>query len=749
MPRSPRSSPRSFNPPQGGKRSRSPSQSQDGSRKNRTLLPKTASAAIQAFFVGKMGVLMLLQFLLGTETSFNWIAYKGSPMPLPEGPLTAEVVATWLLTRMFRFSAPEEQQISDQQWHRVILFLRNNIHLEDLKLLFKFINKNQKDLMIRNIIPNWVLIILAPICESDGRQLSNLLRNTFNPTSEFWQHAVLGLTPDFLKQFWLTEQTSYVWHRLLFQILQQPLSEEIKQIVQAFFAGKPFDFFLEIPVDLLILLKHNGLLTENNICKYLFSPKRRNLCFSRIFLYEKSLENPIVQEFLKKQFPTIHTYISRTNPMNVQNAFSRVFQLPHVFFKHLLETDGLLVQSQVQAKEMAKFLSLFFWNPSLFFPTSIDLREFVSQIMRLPDIWKFLFVQLWRCQQIRFGEYHVGEFVELIRQMEQCFFSKTLASMMRIYMMEVVANSDPEVRKNFFKWLLEQKQSIQAHFPLTQDTIQFCLREFPGVQTKKILFWWLFTVHSAEIDQRSDRELTVNMTQVCQQFGLQVTEEELGLRVQNGLNPAGAVCQFFNVITLNFEFGSCKVTKNFVSVCYCDQFETEGSNPFRGFIHRLRMSLHPYINPKQAPNCSALFALINNCEADHNLFKQSPPNDRSFLIKLFGEYLPKLKLSEELVQLLYRLSKLMPDEVKQAMFTSCVPIKMLHEEITESTVGKKRSYDPTDPLSYEAKCPRCTLYFPPPGLGQDGHGGAVCRKCSQASGIPIPITFGNLTFGSL
>lgn len=746
MPRSTGSS----TPPQGGsKRSRSSSPPQ-GDRKiaSTQTTPTNAVAAIQSFLRGKIGFIVLLQFLLTTATKFKWIAYQGSPSILPEGLLSVEIVATWLLTRMFRFSPPDEQPIPDQVLHRVVQFLRENSHLEELKLLFEFIKKYQKDLMSRNIIPNWVLIILAHICESDGQQLSSLLRTTFNSTSEFWQNAVLHLTPDFLK-FWLTEQTSYVWHRLLFQILQQPLSEEIKQIVQAFFAGKPFDFFLELPVDLLILLKHNGFLTEKDICKYLFSAKRRNLCFWRIFLDYTSLENPVIQEFLKTHFQTIYGYISRRHPMNVQNAFSRVFQLPHGFLKDLLETEGLLVQSQVQAKEMAKFLSLFFWNPSLFFPTTIDLREFVSQIMRLPDIWKFLFVQLWRCQQIRFGEYHVGEFVELIRQMEQCFFSKTLASMMRVYMTEVVANSDPEVQKTFFKWLLEQKQSIQAHFPLTQDTIQFCLREFPGVQTKKTLFWWLFTVHSAEIDQRSDRELTVNMTQVCQNFGLQVTEEELGLRGQNGLNPLGAVCQFFNVITLNFEFGSCKVTRIFVSVCYCDRFETEGSDLFRGFIHRLRTSLYEHINPKQAPNCSALFALINTCEAHPDFFKQRPPNDPTFLIKFFQEYLPKLSLTEELVQLLYRLSKLMPDEVKQAMFTFCAPIKILHEETLESTQGKKRSRDPTDPLSYEARCSRCARYFPLQGLGLDGHGGAICRKCSQSSGTPILTTLGRLPFGSL
>ena len=744
MPRSTGSS----TPPQGGsKRSRSSSPPQ-GDRKiaSTQTTPTNAVAAIQSFLRGKIGFIVLLQFLLTTATKFNWIAYQGSPSILPEGLLSVEVVATWLLTRMFRFSPPDEQEIPDQVWHRVVQFLRENSHLEELKLLFEFITKYQKDLMSRNIIPNWVLIILAPISGQDRYQLSTFLRNTFHPSSEFWQHAVIGCTSDFL-QFWLTEQTSYVWARLLFQLLQQPLSEDIKQIVQAFFAGKPFEFFMEIPVDLLIFLKHTGLLTERDICKYLFSPKRRNLLFSRIFL-DKSLETPVVQDFLRKYFPTIHSYISRTNPSeNVENEFSRVFRSPHAFFKTLLETEGLLVQSQVQAQEMAKFLGLFFWNPSLFFPTTIDFREFVSQIMRLPNNWKFLFVQLWRCEQSR--EYHVFEFIECFRKIERCLFSKTLASMMRVYITEVVGNSHPEVRKAFFKWLLEQNQSIQAHFPLTPETIQFCLSEFPGVQTKKTLFWWLFLVYSEEIDQRSDRELTVNMTRVCQDFGLQVTEEELGLRAQNGLNPIGAVCQSLNVITLNFEFRSCKLTRNFVSVCYCDRFKTEGSNPFRGFIHMLRTSLNSFINPKQAASCESLNALIVMSEGRPDNFRESPQNDPTFLIKFFQEYLPKLSLTEELVQLLYRLSKLVPDEVKQAMFTSCVHIKMLHEETMESTQGKKRSFDPTDPLSYEARCSRCARYFPLQGLGLDGHGGAICRKCSQSSGTPILTTLARLPSGSL
>jgi hypothetical protein len=141
-------------------------------------------------------------------------------------------------------------------------------------------------------------------------------------------------------------------------------------------------------------------------------------------------------------------------------------------------------------------------------------------------------------------------------------------------------------------------------------------------------------------------------------------------------------------------------------------------------------------------------SVIKTCEtlAPWGIFTGMPQEDRTFLIKLFKRHLPKLKLTEELVQLLHRLSELMPEDVKQTMFTFCVPIKILHEE----KIGTKRSRDPTDPASYEARCSRCALYFPLIGLGLDGHGGgAICRKCSQANGTPILSTLARLPFGSL
>jgi hypothetical protein len=741
MPRSPRS-PGSSNPPlQGGKRSRSSSPPRGGGKKAHISCPKKSCTAIRFFFLGRIDFIMLLQFLIGTNSLFNWNAYQGNQMLL--GPLTVEIVAKWLLTIVFRKPAPGDQEISDQQWHHVLQFLRENAQQDDLKLLFDFIKKHQKDLRERCIIPHWVQICLAPLCGSDAVSMSNLISLSFAPPPQFWQNALQGVSPAFL-HFWFTEQTSYVWQHLLFQLLQQPLSEEIKRIVQAFFANKPFEFFMKIPVDLLILLGHTKILQDSKVWGYICSPKRRTSGIVSRFFLDETVSNQVVIEFLKKRFHGIFKYISQRYQNDAQTQFSRVFIAPHAFFSTLLETPNRLVQSNILGQEIVNFLHLFCWNTNIFFPRSTNLGGFVSKIMSLPDCWKFLFVQLWRCEPSMFPDFHISHLIKFVREQHRCLFSKTLASMMKVYMEQVVANATSDIRKCFFKWLLEQKQAIQAHFPLTRDDVQFCLHEFPVVQTKKTLFWWLFAVHAAKIDRRSYRELIIVMTVVCEEFGLQVTEEELGLRDQGGLDPCVFVVQCLNVLTLKFKFGGLEIARNFAFACHCDEFPIDGSNVFRVFVNKIRKSLGKYMSPNPIPDCSDFLSLVTYCEAHPEFFKDMPENDRAFLNKLLESYLSKVITTEQLVQLLYRFAKLMPEDVRQAMFASCMQIKLLHNE----TLGSKRSCDPTDALSYEAQCSRCALYFPLQGLGMDGRLGAICRKCSQSNGIisckPLILPFASL-----
>jgi hypothetical protein len=118
--------------------------------------------------------------------------------------------------------------------------------------------------------------------------------------------------------------------------------------------------------------------------------------------------------------------------------------------------------------------------------------------------------------------------------------------------------------------------------------------------------------------------------------------------------------------------------------------------------------------------------------------------DRKFLKTLFSSYLGKLVLSEEFIQLLHQLSQVFPIDVKQHMFESCLPLRLLDVE----KAGRKRSRDLTDPDSYEADCSMCRHAHPLPELGMDGYGCPICRKCSQSLGIVIQTMLDKLPFAS-
>lgn len=686
---------------------------------------------------------MLLQFLLDTPTNFTWQNYKAPP--LPEVQLTTEIVATWLLTFLFRKPKPGEPNIPVQVWHRVLQFLRENHQHEELKLLFEFIKKYQMDIVTRNLMPNWLHVVLAPLCGSDAASLSSALSNTFDPSQQFWHNALQGLTPALLP-FWFTEPTSYIWQHLLYTLTQQPLSEEIKRFIQTFFTGKPLEFFIGMRIDLLIILTNIGFITKSNLVKILFFANRRiNPLLGLKFFFDENMSNPLVQTYLKTNFRSIWVYISETSPVNRNEAFFMVFKNPHIFFRKLIETEGLLVRSKIQGPDMAKFLNLFCWNTSIFFPTCMSLDRFIYQIMSLPENWRFLFVQLWRCEPRRFSEFHIGELIRNFCLFEKCFYSRSLASMMKVYMNEVVKNLDPESRKIFFKWILEQKQSIQAHFPLTPELVEYCLYIFPGSATKKRLFWWIYTLY-ASLNECSERDFTVNMDQICTLMHLPVTKEELELSASNGFSPAWYVSQFFGIITLKFQFDGWTTKLDFLNVAWCDRLPpSENPNLFRVLVIGIKRALFPHVNPDQPKSCNGLIDLVSSCEQHLESLKSMSADDLSFLIQIFQKYLPVLSLSEELLQLLHRLSELMPEGVSQAMFANCYSLNLLHKE----KVGCKRSRDPTDQASYEAKCSRCGHFFPLEIIGPDGHGGAICLRCSQANKCPFSKTLDKISFGRL
>lgn len=724
MPRSTESSPPP--PPQGGS----------------GKVPKKASAAFQSFFRGKMEIFMLLQFLLGTETSFNFLAYQCSPMLLPEAQLTAEVVATWLLTLMLRKQTPGEQEIPDQVWHHVLKFLHENSHLDEIKLCFHFMKRYETQIIQREIVPFWVQLVLAPFCGFNASLISAAIANSPCRPPELWSNALLSFTPNFF-HFWFTDQTPYVWQYLLYHLLShESFSGNVKNLVMAFFQDKPLEFMMQIPIDLLILLNHQKLITDNNLNKYLFSPQRRKNRKDRYFLDEYQI-HPIVFVFLKKAFPSIYAYKLKNDA-----TFKRVFLTPHNFFSTLLQSCKSFLESKILGNEMAKYLHMFCWDPTIFLPDFQNQGLIVKQILMLPDGWKYLFIQLWRYENSIFMHYHIDRFIKTVNSLENCFFNRNIVSMIRVFMTELVSNASPEDKMFFFKWLLEQETHVQAYFQhLTPELVNYCLTTFPGTQTKRRLFWWLYTLQAALV-KSSERIFDVDMRQICEIMNLDVTVEELNFNALNGFSPAFFVSQIFGIITLKFRFGSFLRRIDFTRLSYCDKFVLEtNSCMFRVLVIGIKRAFFCHLDrhPIQQQNLNLLKELVVMCKQHSDLLKSLCQEDQAFLNSLFQDCLPKLRLNEELVKTLFEFAMLMPDYVRQVMFRSCVAIKIFHEE----TLGSKRSRDPTDSSSYEALCSRCVHYFPPQGLGPNGHGGAVCRRCSQANGTPILTTFNSLPFGSL
>lgn len=702
--------------------------------------PKNAVNAIKRFFGGKLGLLMLLQFLLETSTIFTLENYKASPITLPEVQLTAEIVVTWLLTLLFRKPAQGEAVVTDQVWHRVLVFFRENHECEELRLLFEFLKKNQHQIYSSNVIPHWVQIVLCPICNFNAKMLSDLMKQEFTQPHSFWQNVLQGL-PLSLLPFWLNEQTDYVMHYLTFELLQQPLLPTTRDIILTFLHEKPLEFFSRMPADLLVFLSHYQLIQVPLVLNSLFNDRRRLVTgLPKIFLYNDSMQNDICQGFFRKNFPSISAFLSRPPSFGV--SFDDAFVYPHIFFKKLVGTRDLLEKSGIQIHEMRNYMNLFCWHQYTFFPTSLNNSQFVNQIMLLSDNWKFLFVQLWRIDVNYLSDFHIFALFKYVRQQTMCFFNKQLVDMFKIFMLQVVAKAPLKDKLTFFKWLLEQDMTVLAHFQLTSELVQFCLTNYPTPSTKKIIFWWLFIVQSALSYQRPERDLEINMDEVCQMMGLNISEDELGLTRsrETFILKIGALAPMFNVITLVFNFGAFTTRQNFTSQTHCDHLSIIGLHTFRVLVYGIKSSLNLHLKPNSS--CDRMRTLVSTCEEKRDLLLQMNEDDRKFIKALFGSYFRKLILSEELVQLLHRLSQVLPGDVKQYMFEACLSLKMLDVE----KAGRKRSRDLTDADSYEADCSMCGRSYPLPQLGLDAHGDPICRVCSQSRGIEIQTMLGGLPF---
>lgn len=723
----------------------------------------SAILAIQAFLKTGQWIALLLALMFNIEFNCNWRGYTQTLAftPLPDGlltPLTLDVVATWLLTFLFRKPKDEDSKVDyTPSFHRVFQFLRDNCHLVETRPFLHFLATFQKSRLERYILPSWFELALVPLFREafipvDPREVDeSIRRDTEISHPTFWKNLLQALTLQYVP-FWLNT-SNYIMKFILYELLQT-LAEDIPAIpgtpktraamIQHFLAEKPLDFFKFFQADLLIFLAHHQFLSQAFIRQILFNRSRRdNYCSKSIWTWLRmsSLDDQIVLSFLKNEFRSFHVFATRWDQSPDFSNFARLFAAPHYFFKKLMENPAILINSVILVKDMEKFFNLFFWNVTIFFPT-FDQSQFTRTMMELPAHWRNLLVQLYRFDTKVLPIHLISNFVRNVLKFRNVRFDKNLFDTCSFYMKEVVAKSSPQLKVNFLGWLLQlEDMSILVHFPLPAELVPF-------VPTKRALFWSLFLTECVKKYQGPERNLTVDMGPVCEQMGLQTTVQELRLRDhQQVLKTASEIYSLFGVIKLDLSFGEeYAVIMNFPNSGHCRTLlNLESLDLFRSLVISLKSTLNEYIQPNSMPGSpSRLKALVERITLHRDFMQQLTDRDRKFLKSLIHSYLPTLILTDELLRLLRELSFLFPSDVKQAMFEECRPLKMLDNEIkrlaeeqADASCGRKRSRNPSEQSSYEAQCSLCAKFRLLSEIGIDGSGDTMCRPCSQARGIAI------------
>ena len=713
----------------------------------------SAILAIQAFLKTGQWIALLLALMLNIEFNCNWRGYTQTLAftPLPDGLLTLDVVATWLLTFLFRKPRDDDSEIDyTPSFHRVIEFLRGNSHLVETRQLLQFLATFQNSRLERYVLPSWFELALVPLFREefipvDPSEVDKSIRrdNEVNHPN-FWKNFLQALSLQYVP-FWLNT-SEYIMKFTLYELLQNlaentPDVREIRVMIQNFIADKLLDFFKFVQADLLIFLAHHHFLTQEFIRQTMFNRLRRdNYYSSSSFLWTwlriSSLDNQIILSFLTVEFRSFHVFATRSN-----QDFARLFTSPQHFFKKIMEKPEFLINSGILVKEMEKFFNLFFWNVTIFFPT-LDQYQFIRTLMELPLHWRNLIVQLYRFDANVHQIHHISIFVRNVLEFRNVRFDKTLFDTCSFYMKEVVAKSSPQLKVNFLGWLLQlEDMSILVHFPLPAELVPF-------VHTKRALFWSLFLTECVNKYQGPERNLTVDMKLICEQMGLQTTVQELGLRNhQKALKPASEIYSLFGVIQLDMSFGKDYVViMNFPNSGHCrTRLNLESLDLFRSLVISLKSALNEHIQPPPMPHIpTRLKDLVEKITQNRESMQQLTDRDRKFLKSLIHSYLPTLILTDELLRLLRELSFLFPSDVKQAMFEDCKPLKILDNEIkrlaeeqADASRGQKRSRNPSDQSSYEAQCSLCAKFRPLNEIGVDGSGDTMCRRCSQARGIAI------------
>ena len=697
---------------------------------------------------------------LTQESKFNWnnYTYDDEFVQLSDEQMNINDTAIWLLIFLFRKPKPNEPEVDyTLSFQRAITVLRNNIHSQELRPLFQFLSIFQEKRFEITNIPMWFELAIVPFCAEIGLIVSSqsaelAVQIGIQVDSSFWKNLIDALSFHYIP-YWLNN-SEYVRNYILFQLLQN--FSQSKELIESFFKDKSEEYFKYMQADLLIYLAHYNIITRTQIQNTLFNFSRRRIIYSikQVWLYDSSLKDPIIHAFLIEEFKSLYDFSlvnelltgSKINKFN----FHFIFKYPGNFFVTLLEKSETINESCISVDEMRKFLNLFWWNPFDFL-SFLNHEVFVIEFMKLQRHWQNLFIQLFRCERNILNDSMIINFVITFLKIRNVNFDMDLFNLCSIYMTNIVSNMLHDSQKYFLNWLINHSGiQLFAHFPLTSELTQIAQKSFPDIRSQRKIFWSLFMTKCVENYQKNDARILIDMGEVCREYGFQMSLNSVAQTVSKFNEPVNSLYNLFGIIYLDIYYlDKFSIDYSFSNV---DSVSTvlplEGLHIFRQLVIKMKNILNLFEENTYFEN--ELSDFIHFINANQEFIQKLHQENKNFLKDVFNFYLPKLSLSNRIINGLLDIANLFSYHVKQIMIEACPILRILDNkrkrglEESEQKSAKKSRIDVCDPKSYECQCFTCENFVPLSEVCcSKKHGEPLCMECyliSDKNCVPMNMT---------
>jgi hypothetical protein len=702
---------------------------------------------------------------LTLDSKFNWNNYlfEDEFNPLTEEQMNLHDTAKWLLIFVFRKSKPNEPEVDyTQSFQRAIKVLRDNIHSPELRPLLQFFAIFQEKRLEITNIPTWFELALVPIFQQIGltirpKPVELAVQKGFQVDTIFWMNLVEALSSQYIP-YWLNN-SEYIRNYLLFQLLKN--YSESKPLIESFLKDKPEEFFKFMQAEILIYLAYHNILTTAQTQNILFHFSRRRIIYSirQVWLFESSQKDPIIHAFLIENFKSFYEFSQTKKCITFSKInkfdFHFMFKYPGNFFVSLVENSDTINKSCISVDEMKNFFNLYWWNPFDFL-SFLNHEVFVIEFMKLLPHWKNLFIQLFRCERNNMSDALISTFVKTFLKLKNVNFDIELFNLCSIYMMNIISNMMKDSQKNFLDWLINHSEiSLFSHFQLTPELAQIAAKIFPDISSQRKIFWSLFITKCAQNYQKDEWKLIIDMGEVCREYGFQMSLNSVAQTVSKFNEPINSIYNLFGLIYMEiFYFDKFSIDFSFSSV---DSVSTvlplERLHIFRQFVIRLKIYLNLFQDNQY--NDAELAVMIQFMKSNQEFIKNLSQENQNFLKDLFNFYLPKLDLSNGLINGLLDIANFFPYYVKQMMIEACPMLRILDNkrkrsmEEGEQQTAKKAKIDLCSPISYEIECTRCQIFVPISEVCcSKKYGEPLCMPCyliSDKKCVPMNMTLISFT----